>query len=587
MEASRTNRDSLERRRRQRRRRSILRLLALVASVVVVVLLVVVAVRGCGDDAGGITSTTETSTSGNTSTSTSTGDTGTTSTTGTSSSGSTSSTAGVSGTVDISVSTGKASPNTTVAPGKGDPNEPGDPRVPGSFYGPIQTKFEGLTMFRGNGSRTYYGEGPVPSNLQILWKFGPMSGTSTNLGVTKTWTGTGWTGQPCIFERDGTTWVVFGAYDYKIHFLDAETGEKLLPDFKGGDIFKGTAVVDPDGYPLIYMGCRDNKWRIIAIDRDKPTELFNLDADELPNRVWNDDWDSSVVIRNDYAFVGGENSHFYILKLNRGEDSTGKVTVDPEIVLDFPSWTQSELDKLGSKDVSVENSPCLVGDRVYFSNSGGLVTGLDVSATLEELAEGEAPAKGKDAYPVVFRYWTGDDTDATIVADEEGFLYVAQHSDSSRGVTERSRAVGQIFKLDPRKTGEGQTPLVWSQAITKVSGGEYGIWATPCIYKGMLYIPTHGGALLGIDRQTGEIVWRKTIAEHTWASCVVVDKTLIVGDTYGVLHAWDVSDTRIDPPVVWEYKVPSGSALESTPAVWKGKIYLGSRDGYFYCFGGS
>ena len=109
-----------------------------------------------------------------------------------------------------------------------------------------------------------------------------MSGTSTNLGETTTWTGTGWTGQPCIFERDGKTWVVFGAYDYKIHFLDAETGEKLLPDFKGGDIFKGSAVVDPDGYPLIYMGCRDNKWRIIAIDRDEPTELFNLDADELP-----------------------------------------------------------------------------------------------------------------------------------------------------------------------------------------------------------------------------------------------------------------------------------------------------------------
>jgi outer membrane protein assembly factor BamB len=101
----------------------------------------------------------------------------------------------------------------------------------------------------------------------------------------------------------------------------------------------------------------------------------------------------------------------------------------------------------------------------------------------------------------------------------------------------------------------------------------------------MLYVPTHGGALLGLDRQTGEIVWSKSIAEHTWASPIVVDKTLIVGDTYGVLRAWDVSDTRVDPPLVWEYKVPSGSALESTPAVWKGKIYLGSRDGYFYCFG--
>jgi outer membrane protein assembly factor BamB len=102
----------------------------------------------------------------------------------------------------------------------------------------------------------------------------------------------------------------------------------------------------------------------------------------------------------------------------------------------------------------------------------------------------------------------------------------------------------------------------------------------------MLYVPTQGGALLGIDRQSGEIVWSKPIAEHTWASPIVVDRTLVVGDTYGVLRAWDVSDTSVDPPLLWEYEVPSGSALESTPAVWKGKIFLGSRDGYFYAFGG-
>ena len=576
MDTRRADRGVYERRRRQRRRRFVLRWLVLLGCAAVVAVVVLFAVRGCdgsgsaAGDGSGSTSTSGSQETGGTTTSTT---------------GGVSTTVGISGTAAVSADSGTASPDTTVAPGKGDPQQPGDRRVPGSFYGPINTKFEGLTMFRGNGSRTYYGEGPVPSNPQILWKFGPMSGTSTNLGKTTTWTGTGWTGQPCIFERDGKTWVVFGAYDWKIHFLDADTGERLLPDFKGGDIFKGSAVVDPDGYPLIFMGSRDNKWRIIAIDRDKPTELFNLDADTLPNQVWNDDWDSSVVIRNDYAFVGGENSHFYILKLNRGYDAAGRVTVEPQIVLDFPTWTPALIEKLGSKDVSVENSPCLVGDRVYFSNSGGLVHGLDVSATLKELKGGEQPATGKESYPVVFKYWTGDDTDATIVADEEGFLYVSQHRDESRGLSARATEVGQIIKLDPRTDGQTEDPVVWSQKVAKLSGGVSGVWATPTIYKDMLYVPTHGGALLGLYRQTGEIAWSKDLAEHAWASCAVVDKTLIVGDTYGTLHAWDVSDIRVDPPVVWEYKVPSGSALESTPAVWKGKIYLGSRDGYFYCFG--
>jgi len=163
---------------------------------------------------------------------------------------------------------------------------------------------------------------------------------------------------------------------------------------------------------------------------------------------------------------------------------------------------------------------------------------------------------------------------------------VCQHSDTrSATAVQRYNDVGQIIKLDPRKTGEGEDPLVRSQKTTKQSGGQSGVWATPCLYKDMLYVPTHGGALLGLDRWTGELVWQKTLTEHAWASCVVVDHTLIVGDTYGVLHAWDVSDTRVDPPVVWEYSLESGSALESTPAVWKGRIYVGSRDGYFYCFG--
>jgi hypothetical protein len=478
------------------------------------------------------------------------------------------------------------SPNTTVA--GYNPAEPGDVRMPGSFYGPINTTFEGLTTFRGNASRTFYGEGPVPKNPKILWKFGPMSGTSTNLGSTTTWTGTGWTGQPCIFEREGKTWVVFGAYDYKIHFLDAATGERLLPDFKGKDIFKGSAVVDPDGYPLVYMGCRDNKWRIIAIDRDQPTELFNLNADTLPNGIWNDDWDASVLIRNDYAFEPGENGHFYILKLNRSYDAEGKVTVDPKIVLDFVGWTQTLLANIGSKDVGIENSPCLVGERLYFSNSGGLVTCLDVSATLEDLEEGEAPPEGAAAYPVVFQYWTGEDTDATIVADEQGYIYVCQHSDSVRQsslATQRAKAVGQIVKLDPRKAEAGEDPIVWSQPVTILRSGEAGVWATPTLYKDMLYVSTHNGAILGFDRQTGEKIWRKDLSYHDWASASVVDQTLVVGDTNGILHAWDVSNTRINPPTVWSFQFPSKRALESSPAVWKGRIYIGSRDGYFYCLG--
>ncbi len=75
--------------------------------------------------------------------------------------------------------TGSDDPTT---PGKtgGSPTEPGspnptetedDPTTPG----PLNTKFPGLVTFRGNATRTYYGEGPLPKHPEILWQY-PQSG---------------------------------------------------------------------------------------------------------------------------------------------------------------------------------------------------------------------------------------------------------------------------------------------------------------------------------------------------------------------------------------------------------------------------
>ena len=50
---------------------------------------------------------------------------------------------------------------------------------------------------------------------------------------------------------------------------------------------------------------------------------------------------------------------------------------------------------------------------MYFGNSGGLIQGWDISG----LKDGKDPTR-------TFRYWMGDDTDASVVVDEEGFLYV-------------------------------------------------------------------------------------------------------------------------------------------------------------------
>ncbi len=428
----------------------------------------------------------------------------------------------------------------------------------------------GLLTFRGNPTRTYYGAGPVPTSPSVLRRFPdqPMCSESWE-GELVRWCGTGWTGQPAVFERDGRTWLVFGAYDRAVHFLDAETGRRLLPDFVTGDIIKGSVTVDPDGFPLIYIGSRDGFFRIIAIDQSIPTELWRLAANEVSPVLWNDDWDGSAIVLDDYLIEGGENSQWHVVKLNRSYDAAGEVSVTPELVFHAPGWDDELLEALGDYEVSIEGSVAVWGTTVYFANSGGLVQGWDIGG----LKDGRAPTR-------VFRYWTGDDTDASVVVDEEGMLYVASEWERHNG---RARQVGQIMKLDP--TPGRPDPLIWSirDQSAKPPSEAAGVWATPGLYRDLVIVATQGGRVLGIERRSGIVRWSKELPGPLWQSPTVVDGVLLQGDCHGLLHAYDLSDTSVDPPELWS--LPLGGCIESTPAVWKGLIHVGTRAGFVVTVG--
>ena len=426
------------------------------------------------------------------------------------------------------------------------------------------------------------------------------------------WCGTGWTGQPAVVSYNERTWVIFGAYDGAVHFLDAETGEQLLPSFQTGDIVKGSVAVDPDGFPLIYIGSRDDNFRIIAFDREEPTELWRTnayDVEQFPgNRLyWNDDWDSSALVIDDYLFEGAENSSFYIVKLNRGYDSSGLAEVSPEISHVFPGWDEQLLEDIADEEISIESSAAIFKNALYFANSGGLVQGWDISGLGQEEADQEEAGEAGDAGNAeatewqperTFRFWTGGDVDATIVVDEEGMLYVGvereRQGEKYAKARARSEEVGQILKLDPSRPDD---PIVWAvkdlqplEANPTDLRTQTGLWATPALYGEMIYAATHTGRLLGIDRATGAICWEKQLGGFLWGSPVVIDGVLLQGDHLGTLHAYDVSEddgceketaeAAGDPTQLWE--VSLGWRIESTPAVWNGMIFLGDRNGRFY-----
>ena len=447
-------------------------------------------------------------------------------------------------------------------------------RPPPTIVGAINPRVPGLTTFRGNLTRDYYGVGPVPHREpRILWRYprtGGMCSFSTDETGRHTWCGVGWTGQPNVIpKRNGSIELRFGAYDRGYHFLNAATGVPTRPTLMTGDLAKGSATSDPDGYPLYYAGSRDNFLRVVALDRGRPTVLWQVNADtSVPKVVWNNDWDGAPLVVGDYLIEGGENSWLYVIRLHRGYGPDGKVRVRPRFVARVPSWDKRLLTATTDRAFSIENSVSYRRGIVYFANSAGLVQGWDIRGIL----------RGGTAIHRVFRFWTGDDTDASVVVDKQGFLYVASELEL---FDKRSKRVGQLLKLDPRRPLH---PVVWSVPLTGIGrGGNGGSWSTPALDHGMVYVATNAGGLLGVDRRSGKVRWTVPLSGPTWGSPVVIDGVLLEGDCRGVLHAFDVSHRGRRPPELWQIRL--GGCIESTPAVWRGRVYIGTRGGAMYALG--
>jgi outer membrane protein assembly factor BamB len=133
--------------------------------------------------------------------------------------------------------------------------------------------------------------------------------------------------------------------------------------------------------------------------------------------------------------------------------------------------------------------------------------------------------------------------------------------------------VGQLVKLDPRRPTD---PLVWSVPL-RTGGVPAGVWATPAVHGPVVIAATNAGEVIGVDRATGAVRWTLQLTGPTWGSPVVVDDVLVQGDCGGVLRGFDVHDPLATPVPLWA--VTLGGCIESTPAVWKGGVYVGTRAG--------
>jgi len=208
---------------------------------------------------------------------------------------------------------------------------------------------------------------------------------------------------------------------------------------------------------------------------------------------------------------------------------------------------------------------------VYFGNSGGRILGLDIT----DVENGNAP--------IVFDYWVGDDVDSAIVIDDEGMLYISAQYER---YTNRATELGQLIKLDPSKPDD---PYVWGMFSLTTAPTKGGMWTTPVVGDGVVYTVTNKGYLVAVDKKTGEELWFDDIGSGFFngprhmSSPVMVDGHLILALVDGTIRNYDLANPA-EPSLVWDFTLTSGR-IEATPAVWNGKIYVASWDGYMYAVG--
>src|SRR5205823_2091511 len=302
-----------------------------------------------------------------------------------------------------------------------------------------------------------------------------------------------------------------GAYDGHYHFINGLTGAQYRPDLVTGDLAKGSASSDNNGYPLYYAGSRDSFLRVVALDRPTPTVLWKYDSRSNPNVVWNDDWDGCPLQIGDYLLEGGENSWFYVIRLHRHYDKNGLVQVKPKIVMEVPGYDQQLFADIHDKDVSIEDSVAFdpVRKVAYFANGGGLVQGWDISNIL----------RGGTRFKRVFRFWNGDDTDATIVIDPNGDLIVGRKMEENVSRPEsfpRDHQIGDLIKLDPTRRSD---PVVWSVQLGGYAPDD-GILGTPAYHKGIIYATFTDSGFAAVDNRTGKLLWQQSLPGPVWNSPV-------------------------------------------------------------------
>ncbi len=321
-------------------------------------------------------------------------------------------------------------------------------------------------------------------------------------GTDQVWCGSGWTGQPNVIQHpNGVLEVRDGAYDDHYHFLNGLTGRR-------------SAAGPGDGRPGEGLGDQRQR-RLPPLLRRLARQLppGRRARPSAPTVLWKF---NSRLARRDRVErrlgrraaagrrlpLGGQRE---LLVLRDPPEPqlrlASKVAGRPPDRDARPGLGRPAAPRSGrnDKDVSIENSVAFDANRASCTSA--------TPAASCRAGTSATSCKGGTHYSRVFRFWDGDETDASIVIDANGDLIVARHRTENVPVAPIARDQ-QVGRPDEARSRASRTTrVVWSVQL----GGfepEGGILGTPALYKGVVYATWNEGGVAAIDAATGQVYWK-------------------------------------------------------------------------------
>ena len=337
-------------------------------------------------------------------------------------------------------------------------------------------------------------------------------------------------------------------------------------------------------------------------DEQLPEELELLWAFQTEDMI-----ESTVAVVDGTVYLGASNGILYAI-----DSQTGKSI-----------WKYEATD-------SIKSSPSVKDGIIYFGDSGGIFHAVDTATRKKKwqyTTEGEIISSANLA------------GDRVLFGSYDGFLYCLNIKNGelvwkyeTEGYVHGTPAVYEDFVI---VTGCDSYMRVINIADgtqkQQVNLSAY-VAASPAILGiitdrknkviSRAYCGTYGNEILGIDLNSGEIVWRYQHPARQlpfFASAAVTEDIILIGGRDKMMHA--LTPDKGEP--IWTYTAKTGiessavvvgkrvffgttrgefieldidtgdsvwkfdtaSSIISSPSVSDGKIYIGTEDGILYCFG--